>query len=637
MTQINITESVVYPIGLEGAESQAFENVNNVYDVAIAGQPFLLAASDRYPYQRQTAQYRKQQFDNSQEPGEQTFEGWWLRSQSSFHLGAGINYLDPITSENVQYRFNDSAGVDVWTPGQVTMLNDVEEILPITGSINMIGAVDSNNEDIVLVGDGANFYRIDSNGVTGTINYGGGGADILSIAQDGTNYYVANDLNIYTGDLTGTGPTGTEYYGTGNSKVKIAYVKQRLVAAIGPSIYEITSTTGATGPLSTDRRYTHPNSSWEWTAIVEGPTAIYASGYSGTSSNIYKFSLSNTGVMPTLTSAVTAADFPDDEYVMNIGTYLGRYMVIGTSKGIRVGIIDDNGDITYGPVIYEKTNPLHKVQIAFRDRFAYVTVTNAIDGKSGVIRIDLSQEVEPGRYAYAKDLSTKVTKCSCGIAFVGKSGKLAIAIDDESVFFEDPNNKVVTGFLDTGYIRYGTIEKKFFKLIKPRIKTPMAGSITAATKNVAGGINSIITLDAATPAINNDLTTNINVAQEELAFRFIFNRSSTDPSSGPQLDGYQVKSLPAVNRNRQLSIPLLNFDFESDRYGVQTGFEGRAFERLQALEAVEAKGDTILIQDFTTGETVLGLIEQLSFERNSAPKNSYSGFGGIIYVSVRTV
>jgi hypothetical protein len=637
MTQFNITESVVYPIGLEGTESQAFENVNNVYDVAIAGQPFLLAASDRYPYQRQTAQYRKQQFDNSQEPGEQTFEGWWLRSQSSFHLGAGINYLDPITSENVQYRFNDSAGVDVWTPGQVTMLNDVEEILPITGSINMIGAVDSNNEDIVLVGDGANFYRINSTGATGTINYGGGGTDILSITQDGLNYYVANDVGIYTGDLTGTGATGTIYYNTGDSKVKIAYVKQRVVAAIGPSIYEITSSTGATGPLSTDRRYTHPNPSWEWTAIVEGPTAIYASGYSGTSSNIFKFSLSNTGVMPTLTSAVTAADFPDDEYVMNIGTYLGRYMIIGTSKGIRVGIIDDNGDITYGPVIYEKTNPLHKVQIAFRDRFAYVTVTNAIAGKSGVIRIDLSQEVEPGRYAYAKDLSTQVTKCSCGIAFVGKSGKLAIAIDDEAVFFEDPNNKVTTGFLDTGYIRYGTIEKKYFKLIKPRIKTPMSGSMTIATKNVAGNVNSIITLDAATPAINKDLTTNINVAQEELAFRFIFNRSSTNTSKGPELDGYQVKSLPAVNRNRQLSIPLLNFDFESDRYGVQTGFEGRAFERLQTLEAVEAKGDTVLIQDFTTGETVLGLIEQLSFERNTAPKNSYSGFGGIVYISVRTV
>jgi hypothetical protein len=636
MNTFSITDDVVYPIGKSGVTQEAFENTNNVYDIAIGGQPFLLASSDRYPYQRQTAQYRKQQFDNSQEPGEQTFEGWWLRSQSSFHFGAGINYLDPITGENVQYRFKDSAGVDVWTPGQVTMLNDMEDILPITDSINMIGAVDGNDQDMVLVSDGDDLYRISATGATGAIDYGGSGSDITSITQDGLYYYVSNATGIYTGDLTGTGATGTIYYQTGDPKVKIAYVKQRVVAAIGPSIYEITSATGATGPLTTDKRYTHPNPSWEWTAIVEGPTAIYASGYSGTSSNIYKFSLSNVGVMPTLTSAVTAADFPDDEYVMNIGTYLGRYMVIGTSKGIRVGIIDDNGDVTYGPLTYEKTNPLHKVQIAFRDRFAYVTVTNAIAGKSGVIRIDLSQEVEPGRYAYAKDLSTQVNGCSCGIAFIGKSGKLAIAIDDESVFFEDINNKVATGFLDTGDIRYGTIEKKFFKLIKPRIATPMSGSISISSI-VSGVVNSIITLDSATSALNEDVTTNIDIPQESVAFRFGFNRSSTDASKGPEFDGYQVKSLPAVNRNRQLSIPLLNFDFESDRYGVQAGFEGRAFERLQLLEDIESKGDTVLIQDFTTGEAVQGLIEQLSFERSTPPKNSYSGFGGIVYVSVRTV
>jgi hypothetical protein len=118
----SITDPIIDPIGIVGTTAQLFENTSNIYDVAIGGQPFLLASSDRYPYQRQTATYRKQQFDNTKEVGEQSFEGWWLRSQSSFHLGAGINYLDPYLSENVQYRFNDSAGVDVWTPGQVSML-----------------------------------------------------------------------------------------------------------------------------------------------------------------------------------------------------------------------------------------------------------------------------------------------------------------------------------------------------------------------------------------------------------------------------------------------------------------------------------------------------------------------------------
>ena len=636
MTQYSITDGVVYPIGRPEISQASYQNTDNVYDIAVAGQPFILASTDRYPYQRQTAQYRKQQFDNTNEVGEQTFEGWWLRSQSSFHLGDGINYLDPITGENVQYRFFDSAGVDVWTPGKVTMLPKMDKVASITGSVYLMGGVDSLGQDFVFYADDDELYRIDDAGTEALVPHGGTG-DIKALVQDGLYYYAGDSTAFYRGDLTGTGATGTSYYPTNNAKVVAAYVKQRIVAGIGEKIVEITQSRGGTNPDASDVRYTHPDTGWTWSAITEGPTAIYASGYRGNNSAIYKFTLSNVGAMPTLTQAVTAADFPDDEYVMNIKVYLGRYMVIGTSKGIRIGILDDNGDITYGPLTYEKALPQHKVQIAFEDRFAYVTVTNAIDGYSGVIRIDLSQEVEPGRYAWAKDLSTETTGCSCGIAFLGDSGRLVLAMDNEGIFYESTTEKKATGFLETGFIRYGTIEKKHFKLIKPRIATPMSGSLVVATKTINGTINSIITLTNSTAALNTDLSTNLYNPEEALAFRFTFNRSSTDASKGPEFNGYQVKSLPAVKRARQLTIPLVCFDFETDRYGNNIGYDGRAWERIEALETVEALGDTVLVQDFTNGETVLGVIEQLSFERTSPPKAGFSGFGGIIYVSLRTV
>lgn len=633
----SITDPVVDPIGIVGTTAQLYENTSNIYDVAIGGQPFLLAASDRYPYQRQTATYRKQQFDNSKEVGEQTFEGWWLRSQSSFHLGAGINYLDPYLSENVQYRFNDSAGVDVWTPGQVSMLPDTTNVFTLSDDIQMFGAIDSLDQDCIFVSDDDVLTRIPASGTGATtIAYGGSGSDITSLAQDGLNYYAANDTGIYRGDLTGTGATGSIFYQTGDNTV-IGFVKQRLVAAIGPSVYEITSSTGATGPLVADKRYTHPDPNWIWTAIVEGPQAIYASGYRGNNSSIFKFTLSTVGVMPTLTNAVTAADFPDDEHITALGVYLGTYMLIGTNKGIRIGIIDANGDISYGPLTYEKSDASHTLSFAFEDRFAYATVTNAIDGKSGLIRIDLSQEIEPGRYAYAKDLSSGTTGNCRAVAFIGDTGRAAFAVAGSGVYFEHPTNKTPTGFLDTGFIRYATIEKKYFKLIKPRFDTPMFGTCAIATKEIDGDITSIITIAGSTPALNTDLATNITQPQEELAFRFIFARSATDTTKGPVFDGYQVKSLPAVTRARQLTIPLVNYDFETDRYGIQNGYEGRAFIRLQELEDLEAAGDTIVIQDFTTGEQVVGLIEQLSFERTTPADRRYSGFGGIMYVSIRTV
>ena len=636
MTTFSITDPVVDPIGIVGTTAQLYENTSNVYDVAIGGQPFLLAASDRFPYQRQTATYRKQQFDNSKEIGEQAFEGWWLRSQSSFHLGAGINYLDPYLSENVQYRFNDSAGVDVWTPGQVSMLPATENVFTLSDNVNMFGATDSLDQDCVFVSSNTTLTRIAVDGTDATVAYGGSGTNITSLTQDGLNYYAANDTGIYRGSLTGTGATGSIYYQTGDRTV-MGFVKQRLVAAIGPSVYEITTSTGATGPLVADKRYTHPDTNWRWTSIVEGPQAVYASGYRGTNSSIFKFFLSTAGVMPTLTQAVTAADFPDDEHVTALGVYLGTYMLIGTNRGIRVGIIDANGDISYGPLTYEKSTSSHTVSFAFKDRFAYATITNGIDGKSGLIRIDLSQETEPGRYAYAKDLSSGATGNCRAVAFIGDTGRVAFAVADSGVYFQHATDKVATGFLDTGYIRYATVEKKYFKLIKPRFDTPMFGTCVISTKEVDGDVNSIITIAGSTPALNTDLATNISQPQEELAFRFTFARSSTDATKGPVFDGYQVKSLPAVNRARQLTIPLVNYDFETDRYGIQNGYEGRAFIRLQELEDLEAAGDTIVIQDFTTGEQVVGLIEQLSFERTTPADRRYSGFGGIVYVSIRTV
>ena len=72
------------------SSSALWQNTNVSYDVAIGGLPFIYAINDARPYTRQTAPFRKDQFDNGQEPGEQSLTGWWLRSQMSFHSGSGI-------------------------------------------------------------------------------------------------------------------------------------------------------------------------------------------------------------------------------------------------------------------------------------------------------------------------------------------------------------------------------------------------------------------------------------------------------------------------------------------------------------------------------------------------------------------
>jgi hypothetical protein len=153
----------------------------------------------------------------------------------------------------------------------------------------------------------------------------------LAIATDGTNLFIADNDHIYTGPISTPTAGYSEYYNTDSEKVVLAWVKQRLVACIGESVYELTNAKGSSHTLPTPV-YTHPNADWNWTSISESGSAIYAAGYAGGNSAIYKFTLSTAGVMPTLTSGVIAAQLPIGEVVNKIEYYLG-YLMIGTNKG----------------------------------------------------------------------------------------------------------------------------------------------------------------------------------------------------------------------------------------------------------------------------------------------------------------
>jgi hypothetical protein len=70
---------------------------------------------------------------------------------------------------------------------------------------------------------------------------------------------------------------------------------------------------------------------------------------------------------------------------------------------------------------------------------------------------------------------------------------------------------------------------------------------------------------------------------------------------------------------------------------VKTGYEGRAWERIQELESIEKLGDIVNFQDFTTGESVQAIIERVNFNRKTPPSGKFDGFGGMLTITVRTV
>ena len=604
--------------------------------------PFIYAVSDERPYIRQTAPYRKDQFDNNQEPGEQSLTGWWIRSQSSFHSGTGIKFYDPAAGEITAHRFADSRNVDVWTKGQVTLLKETNNaaaatadpyklISGISGSTNVVIAFRPSSDEIIDIKDDG----------TNLTTYATTASGIVDIVSNGTILFVANATRIFYQTIGSTSALNN-HYSTGTAAVKMAWVKQRLVAGIGTSIYELTGALGTTTlPAAI---YTHPNTGWEWTSISEGGSAIYAAGYAGGNGAIYKFTLSTAGVMPTLTSGIIAAQLPIGEYPLKIESYLG-YLVIGTNKGVRVAQISDtNGDLSYGPLIIEGDNI--GLDFAFRDRFVYVTGGIAkndgtADTYPGLYRIDLGNELETLRFAFATDVYLDgATGYATSVDFVGNSEQIAFTTSgNNGVAIQHATILADSGFIKTGKIRYGTLEPKNFKRLIARGNFTAGEMVLSSVATDNAGFES--TFDHITYVTGTDpveVTTNQpEDAQEFLAYKFTLTPDATDPTTGPTFRGYQVKSTIATPRVRAIRFPVYCFDIETDRYNSVTGYEGRAFDRIRLLEDLERTGDVLTWQDLTTGESQQAVIEQISFTRMTPPDRRFDGFGGIIEITIRTV
>jgi hypothetical protein len=651
----DITEGLPLNVGNPGT-SGFWTNRAEDYDVAFGGIPFFMAPTDQNPYQRETAPYRKEQFDNSREPGEQSLTGWWLRSQSSFHGGAGIKFYDPSAGESIAYRYLDSQGVNPWVKGQVTLLRDTTNVHVVTEPVNTtttdkaeqhIRSIRYSNKDAILLHDGYDVDRIDADGtVVHWVDYNSGTDDpVFAICDDGKfGYWITNDTasgklewnKKLLSDGAGVAPTVVFTHPSITiTKCEMEYVKDRIIVCANNAVYEMTA---ASTSLPT-AVYTNPNTNYTYTSITASGPAIYTAGHSGIYSTIQKYTLGTNGAMPTLTQASVAAEFPPGEIVHKIFCYLG-YMLIGTSKGMRVANINDqDGSLEYGPLIFESTQPVY--DIACADRFAWATT--GVGSNAGLTRVDLSQliEGEPLRFAYATDIAGVQSSAhpTTAVGFVGTSNRLAFCSAYNStngaLYIESASTLVTSGYLQTGAIRYGTLEPKNFKFVRARgVFTFGAMDIQTIEEN--GDINNVITYNAAvgTPEA---ATTAPELPQEFLSYKFTLSRSASDTSQGPVFKGFQAKALPATKRQRLIQFPVWCFDVEKDRYNVITGYEGRAWERIQLLETIEAEGDIINIQDFTTGERVQAIIEQVQFARKTPPSGNFSGFGGLLTVTVRTV
>jgi len=626
-----------------------------MYDKAIGGIPFLDGTrgngfNDPQAYRRETSDYKKQQIDQTPIAGEQRLQSFWYRSQDSWHLGAGIDFFNPVIEQSHINRFQDSCGVNVFTAGKASLLHKADVVNSASGDSFAVG-YSIGGEDGVLHAYGTNLLKVKSDGTTVAITITGNTQPIWSICTDGGAYYVLTANGVFRGVLPSStavkiynAPTGTLYRG------KIAYVKQQLLIAYNSTLY-IGVTRPSSYPIAipatTPFPYQHQEDNWTWTGMVDAPGNMFFSGYSGDQSLIYSVTFDpNTNAF---TYPASIAELPRGEIVLSISLYLGTYLIIGTNTGVRVGIVTSNGTLVMGPLSVNSNDSVGALLCYGNYVWTGGSKATKADAstKVGLYRLDLTRQIGTDTllFPWQRDIysestawsSTKDAQIVQSVTNIGYSGRVAYTIKGIGLIFEDATNFVVNGYLDTGRIRMDTGEAKIFQSIKVD-NLSVLGHIKVSWRDENETSTDLYNWDTQTYKSVDTLGSD-GQPHNYVTYRFTLSYYTENSTVTPFLVGYTVRSLPSNVVQRTIISTLLYMRSETDANGVITNTHDDGLTQLRALEALEKIGAVVLYQDFGIGEEENVIIDNMVFLSNTEneSRKEKASPSGILTITMKTV
>jgi len=518
----------------------ATQLVPDVFPVAINGRPYMLDMKSNQ-FTRQFDARVRDSVDQSTEPGEGALnpQGLWRRSQSSWHYGAGQQYSD--TADAEAYRFYTSKGVDPWTRGRLSLLNDTTNVYSTSGT-NLY----ATTADTRLYGTDGQNVKYTTDFATVTTVTGTAASPLYSITSDG--YHVFYSYANGDIDQTNAGISTSSAYITGIEAGQMAYVRGRLmVAGQGTDkrkIWNITTPAGSTAN-NPSALYTHPNTNWTWVGFAAGQTHIYAAGYAGNTSIIYKTQIQADGTALEIPTA--AAELPLGEIVQSIYGYLG-YIILGTATGFRFCSTDTDGNLTVGPLVETGAAVGAMAGIG---KYVYFAWSNFDSTSTGIGRMDISVFISPNQPAYASDLMA--TTQGTVQAIHEFQNKPLFTVSGVGVYTPHATNLVTSGYLRSGIYRWGVPDAKFIPKLDIRC-LPLSGSVTMSVASDGGDFYDFATL--STLNVKEKTFDGLEDKIFEAEIKVTLTRAAS-ATTGPTLTRWMARAYAAPLRSQIFSVPLI--------------------------------------------------------------------------------
>jgi len=512
--------------------------VPDVFPVAINGRPYLIDSKSGRFTRQFDARVRDSQ-DNSTAPGEAAIspQGLWRRGQNSWHFGAGQKYADSAASQD--YRFYKSKGVNPWTRGQLTLLN-----------ATLLSKSSAATESHMVVQDGRVYASLNgdvfystnpfSTSATWTACTGEPGGTCQAMATDGNDVYFAfpsDGVRKIDTSVDAAVISGTKYVNSNDNYYMLGFAKNFMWGAYSHKLATISSGGSKTDHIVPD------DTAFTWVGVATGQNAVYAAGYSGKKSLVYKITIKADG---TLDAGVVALELPTGEVATAISGYLGA-ILLGTNKGVRYCSTDSDSNLVAGAIIPTSSDVK---KFSSNDRFSYFTWTNYDGTSGGVGRLDLSVFTAANTPAFATDLMYSSTAAIQNVVIF--EDKPVFTVSGVGIVAEDTANLVTSGTLETGRYTWGIPDRKFAPRFDIRVE-PLVGSISAEVAINNGAYESIGT--------HNDTgdTEHTFLAPEEkfidAGYRLTLTRATA--LTGPTFSRWMARAYAAPARSRLISVPVL--------------------------------------------------------------------------------
>jgi hypothetical protein len=591
---------------------------------AIGNTPWLSAASDQNRITRVTTTYQKERIDQGASAGENSLSNWWLRTATSWHHGAGEEYYDADSSD--LFKFWKSNNVDVWQTGNVKLLPRTTQV----STASVTNPVTVSGGTFYLEGTTLKFYNQSTS--TSTSISLGAGVTPHKITTNGTYGIVGASNGIYKVLIDGT---VTKLYNqsahnpTGWTVLAIAYVKERIIVSaictdhIGLYELPLNPTTPPNTPQSGDERWESANTSLVINTITELNSAIVVGYTEGAISRVISFSIDATNPLAAINEPNVIAELPRGETLNQMRMYLNEFVVLCTNRGVRIGNQSSDGTaFTLGSLVIDS----EVKDVALDSNFLYATKSTQNDDLLyGIWRINLGVPLDIS-YAYASDLVIG-TGTPTGIAFVGTSA-IKFITTTTGVYIEHATELATSGTIQSGWIRWGTAERK--QPISLAVRSSGSGTVGFKVEDQEGNQTSVDSI-AVNMSSEIQLSAGLQPA-DHFNITLTLNRATT--TNGPDIEQWQCRALPAPLRSRTITIPLLCYEEERDSNGVTN--VSVPWERIRYLERIEQNGGAVLFQDFSSGEERVCVIRAIQFEQQ-APPTFAKGFGGIVTIQLQTI